>query len=136
MFHSETGRALEAQTGLDLRPGVAPELTSRARETQEGETGQSGKSTRKLCELPNGNFPLTTIGHGSPLDPQLDERPGVRKDGYQMRQRSVSERTIGDPALHPKAFANAGMFETGPSVRNCPSGCSVVLIRSRAASER
>ena len=75
----------------------------------------------------------------------VHSRPGAAgRDGtgnraaqcYQIRQRSVSERTIGDPALHPKAFANAGMFETGPSVRNCPSGCSFVLMSKRAASGR
>ena len=65
------------------------------------------------------------------------KKAGERAAGcYQIRQRSVSERTIGDPALHPKAFANDGMFESGPFVRNCPSGCSFVLIIRRANSGR
>lgn len=37
---------------------------------------------------------------------------------YQICARWLSGRTIGSPGLHPKAWANAGMLERGPIVRN------------------
>lgn len=41
---------------------------------------------------------------------------------YQILQRSVSARTIGESALHPHALANAGIFDGGAFERNLPSG--------------
>ena len=34
---------------------------------------------------------------------------------HQICALELSARTIGSPALHPKAFANSGKFESGPS---------------------
>jgi hypothetical protein len=36
---------------------------------------------------------------------------------YQTSQRTESSRTIGEPALQPKAWAKAGIFESGPITR-------------------
>ena len=41
---------------------------------------------------------------------------------------------MGSPALHPKAAANWGMFDTGPFVLQRPGECGSVLILTRWAS--
>jgi hypothetical protein len=52
--------------------------------------------------------------------------PSALRADYQMRARILALRTIGSPSLHPKAFANSGMFESGPFTRNFPGECGSV----------
>src|SRR5215469_11291487 len=54
--------------------------------------------------------------------------------GYQILQ--AWSRTMGSPFLHPKAFAKASKFETGPLPRKRGNGCGSVLVCRRAASGR
>ena len=51
---------------------------------------------------------------------------------YQMRQRSDAGRTIGEPVEQPKAFANEGIFDSGPFVRNRGSAWGSVATRRRS----
>src|SRR5215472_10091208 len=53
---------------------------------------------------------------------------------YQIWHWSL--RTIGSPALQPKAFANSGSVEGGPIARKWSRGCGFVLSRSFANSGR
>src|SRR5579884_4107991 len=53
---------------------------------------------------------------------------------YQILQ--ACSRTMASPFLHPNAFANSAMLESGPLTRNCGSGWGLVLAISRAYSSR
>src|SRR5262249_2873000 len=53
---------------------------------------------------------------------------------YQILQ--TFSRTIASPFLHPNAFANSSMFESGPFTRNFGTGCSLLFAINRANSGR
>jgi hypothetical protein len=46
---------------------------------------------------------------------------------YQILARSESGRTIGSPSLQPQAFANSGMFDSGPFTRHRLGECASVF---------
>jgi hypothetical protein len=55
---------------------------------------------------------------------------------YQICGRSESGRTIGSPGLHPNAFANSGMFASGPLTRQRAGAWGSVSTCCRSASGR
>lgn len=56
--------------------------------------------------------------------------------GHQILQRNASERTIGESAPQPQAFANDGIFDTGPFALKLLSGCGLVATIMRPYSGR
>ena len=55
---------------------------------------------------------------------------------YQILQRNASDRTIGESALQPQAFANDGIFDTGPFALKLFNGCGLVATIMRPYSGR
>ena len=55
---------------------------------------------------------------------------------HQILQRNTFGRTIGESALQPQAFANDGIFDTGPFALKLFSGCGLVATIIRPYSGR
>jgi hypothetical protein len=62
-----------------------------------------------------------------PRPPAARASAGTR---YQMSVRASGVSTMASPAWQPNARANSGMFESGPTTRQCGSECGSVSVTS------
>ena len=80
--------------------------------------------TTELAQVPNSEIRalnLLPLKFGYAQVPDFDFRVS-NFETYQISHRLLAGRTIGSPALHPKALANAGKLDRGPRTRNLGNG--------------
>lgn len=109
-----------------VSPGWSVGVRSPARESASGKSLEGPSEHRRpgkphltvvdpAAKVEATEVPGPMVGRGRRTAAAEDGGP---RPSYQIWARWASGRTIGSPALQPKAFANAGIFERGPLVRN------------------
>jgi hypothetical protein len=92
------------------------------------------KRPTEVADAPRAEAQVVERGKAAARDRQT--RGGGATDSYQIWARSLSGRTIGSPGLQLNASAKAGMFDSGPIVRNCGGACGSTVTSSRVNSGR
>ena len=100
-----------------------PSVTTMRTRGEAGRVPRSGSDERECDDLSDEQteemMPMSSSGAKTKAA-MGDPRPSVCVP-YQARQ--AFSRTIGCPALQPKAAANSGMLLTVPMTRNSPGEC-------------